>query len=205
MFKRIRRWFQRPKDCSGNVYYVRLATSEGILYKIGFTKKPFLNERFEYSGQGDEKLIDKEFLFTFREDAWDIEQTLLDHFAKFRAFGKYSNDPAMPLAGRGQTELFRRDVLGLDEELYALSEKLAMELKESSEHAAGGCLLSIIGLCLAPFTLGWSLFLIAGGMSDIFGSNVKPPMAERRPEHPIKIQKLIETLSQKVVITSKFT
>jgi hypothetical protein len=36
----------------------------------------------------DENLIDHQFFFTFRDDAWDIEQTLLEHFGKHRAFGR---------------------------------------------------------------------------------------------------------------------
>ena len=73
-----------------------------------------------FGGYGEEKLIDREFLFAYRKDAWDVEQTLLDYFDKHRAFKKFSNDPTMPLNGRGQTELFDHDILGLDEGLELL-------------------------------------------------------------------------------------
>ena len=86
MFKNLWRWFKRPKNPAGYVYYARLKTNCGLLYKLGYTKKPSLKERLAYGGQGDEKMIDQEFFFTYREDAWDVEQTLLEHFTRQRAF-----------------------------------------------------------------------------------------------------------------------
>lgn len=77
-------------------------------------------ERLAYGGFGDEKLLQKELLFTFHPKGWDIEQDLLDHFGKLRAFGKYSKNLNQPLPGRGQTELFFVDILGLDVDLYRL-------------------------------------------------------------------------------------
>jgi hypothetical protein len=190
MFKKLKRWFNRPRNPSGHLYYARLATPQGTYYKIGFTTKSSLKERMAYGGYGDEKLIDREFIFAYRDDAWDIEQTLLEHFAKHRAFKKYSNDPMMPLNGRGQSELFKHDVLGLDDELYRLSD----EQRAALEPATEGCLLVLLGLVLAPFTLGLSLFFITGGVSGIFESNVGGHPVSRRPTHPAKIQELLDTL-----------
>lgn len=196
MFSKIKRWFRRPKNSAGNVYYVRLRTHQGIFYKLGYTTKSTLVDRLAYGGSGDEKLIDHEIFFTFREDAWDVEQTLLEHFDKQRAFRKYSNDPMMPMAGRGQTELFAYDILGLDADLYRQDPDMLGAIKEFEEKSNGGCLMIMIGLILTPFTLGWSLFFVLGGASQIFGaasgSVVKTPA---RPVHPPVIQKLIDDLN----------
>ena len=51
-----------------------------------------------YGNSGDEKLIDHQFFFTFRKDAWNVEQTLLEYFDRHRVFGKFSNDPKLPLS-----------------------------------------------------------------------------------------------------------
>lgn len=201
MFTKIKRWFNRPRNPAGNVYYVRLRTPHGIFYKLGFTSKSSLVERMSYGNNGDEKLIDRHFFFARRNDAWDVEQTLLEHFSKHRAFGKYSNDPTKPLCGRGQSELFMNDILGLDDDLYTQTdEKTLKELQIENDGAMGGCLMILIGLVLAPFTLGFSLFFILGGTIDFFGSTksymagVKPA---RRPVHSQAIQELITALNSR--------
>ncbi|PUE11170.1 hypothetical protein B9Z51_02310 [Limnohabitans sp. T6-5] len=145
---------------------------------------------------GDEKLIECELLFAFRKDAWDVEQTLLDHFDKYRTFGKFSNDPQMPLAGRGQSELFRDDILGLDSDLYHPSDEEAIDLKKEFAETGEGCLLTLIGLALVPFTFGLSLLFIAGGLSGVFGNGVKVPPLNKRPQHPPHIKSLIDSLVQ---------
>ena len=197
MFRSIRRWFKRPKQSSGHVYYVRLKTPQGAFYKVGYTSMSTLLERMTYGGHGDEKLIERQLLFTYREDAWDVEQTFLDHFSKHRAFGKFSNDPAMPLAGRGQSELFAFDILGLDEELYKLTEEHRKEMQNELGKAGDGCLMVLIGIALVPFTLGLSLLFILGGSSDAltYGKNGVP--TTRRPKHPPKIQELLDALTQR--------
>lgn len=198
--KQISRWFRRPSDPSGNVYYVRLKTPQGVFYKLGYTSKPTLEARMAYAGAGDERLIDRQLLFSFRRDAWDVEQTLLDHFDKHRAFGKFSNDPKMPLAGRGQSELFKRDILGIDDELYKVNDATAKAIQADIDKSGQGCLFVLIGLALAPFTLGISLFFIAGGLSDVFGSARQsavthdPANMVARPRHPPKIKELIDAL-----------
>lgn len=153
-------------------------------------------DRMRFAQLGDEKLIERQLLFTFRKDAWDIEQTLLDHFDKHRAFRKYSNDPQMPLAGRGQTELFIHDILGLDSDLYHLSDEEAESLKKEVAETGEGCLLTLLGLALVPFTLGLSLLFIAGGLSGVFGGGVKVQPRNKRPQHPPEIKALIDSLVQ---------
>jgi len=179
MLKQIRRWFRRPINSAGNVYYVKLFTPQGVFYKIGYTTKSNVIERFAFANCGDEKLVNRQFLFAFREDAWDVEQQLLDHFDKHRAFGKYSNDPMGPLAGCGQSELFRHDILGLDNDLYAISDELAKRAAEVESKKAGeGCLMMLIGLALAPFTLGLSLLFLFGVASSLYedGNNHVPTL-----------------------------
>jgi hypothetical protein len=195
MFKKIKRWFQRPQNPAGNVYYAKLTTPQGVFYKLGYTSKSTLAERMAYGSSGDEKLIDTQLLFAYREDAWDVEQTLLEYLDRYRAFGKYSNDPSKPLCGRGQSELFAEDVLGLDDDQYRLDDLTLKATKENQKSGADGCLLTLIGLALAPFTLGFSLLLIAGGLSEIFGQ--KPVLVfngRTRPIHSKSIQELIAAL-----------
>lgn len=200
MFKSISRFFRRPRaGAAGHVYYARLKTTQGTFYKIGFTTKSTLFERMAYGGLGDEKLIDQEFFFSFRDDAWDVEQTLLDHFDEQRAFGKYSNDPAMPLCRRGQSELFGYDVLGLDHDLYKQQDSDAVAAtKDELENAKDGCGLVLLACVAAPFTLGLSLFFLYGGVSTIFSlgegkkSRWQPGM---RPVHSPHVRELVDALS----------
>lgn len=131
----------------------------------------------------------------FRKDAWDVEQRLLDHFDADRAFGRFGNDAAMPLAGRGQSELFTHDVLGLDDDCYKLHEGEALKaIQAEQEQAKDGCLMVLVGLALAPFTLGFSLLLIAGGASGVFGGGKVPAKAVGRPVHPTEIKDLVDAL-----------
>ena len=198
MFEKFKKWFRRPSNPKGNVYYARLKTPQGTFYKLGYTSKSTLVERMSYGNSGDENLIDQQFFFTFREDAWDVEQTLLEYFDKHRAFGKFSNDPKMPLSGRGQSELFKSDVLGLDEDLYGIKDEDSRKaMKQDLDESNLGCLLVSIGLVLAPFTWVISLFLIFIGISGIFGKkrfaslNIKV-----RPNHSPAIRDLIDELKR---------
>ena len=149
-----------------------------------------------YGGHGDEKFIDREFLFTYRKDAWDVEQTLLDHFAKHRAFRKFSNDPMKPLNGRGQSELFAHDILGLDEDLYRLSEQDKEAIQRELQQANEGCVLVLLGLVLAFFTFGLSLLFIGAGASGVLADGKGTRQAVKRPRHPPKIQELLDALIQ---------
>lgn len=203
MFKNLWRWIKRPKNPAGYVYYARLKTNCGLLYKLGYTKKPSLKERLAYGGQGDEKMIDQEFFFTYCEDAWDVEQTLLEHFTRQRAFGKYSKDARKPLCGRGQTELFADDILGLDESLYIEPDAQTLaKIRAQNEEVGGGCLFVFLGLILVPFTFGLSLLFIAGGLSEVFGRSggIENFAAQykQRPVHPPTVAALIKSLSQPV-------
>lgn len=196
MFKSLSKWFNRPLDVSGHVYYAKLETPPGTFYKIGYTKKSCLVDRFSYANCVDEKLIKREFFFTFRPDAWEIEQALLEHFDRHRAFR--IKDPAMPLCGRGQSELFHHDILGLDEDLYRIvDEEDVATLQASVEQKNAGCMWVLLGLALAPFTLGLSLLVIFLGASDFFGSDAGRPTGRQttaKPTHPVRIRELIDSL-----------
>jgi hypothetical protein len=104
----------RPDNPSGNLYYVRLKTPNGTYYKLGFTKRDTVEERLGFQGNSDKNLIDKVFLFAFRQDAFDVEQRLHSHFLKDRLFGKFGDFPHAPLYKNGQSELYAVDILGLD-------------------------------------------------------------------------------------------
>jgi hypothetical protein len=210
MFRKILRWFGlRPSHPAGYLYYARLKTPQGTYYKLGFTTKPTLAERLAYGGLGDERLIEKELLFSSRADAYDVEQTLHDHFRGKRAFKKrFSNNPDMPLAGRGQTELFSHDALGLDEDIYkALPTELSAEERTAYEEQGVGCLLMVIALVLAPFTLGLSLLLLLMGGTFFFGQTATSvaarPHVHTRPVHPPAIQALIEDLKKDCCLANR--
>lgn len=157
MFSAVSRWFRRPRDTSGYVYYARIKVPQGTFYQLGYTSEKSLVDCMRIARLGDEKLIDREFLFTFCNNARDIEQTLLKHFGRHRVSGKFKSDLQIPLAGNGQSELFAHDILGLDSEICRLSD-------EDMQEAGMGYLLIIIGLILIPFTLGLSLLFIIGGL-----------------------------------------
>ena len=112
------------------------------------------------------------------------------------AFGKYSNDPLMPLSGRGQSELFALDILGIDDELNRLTEDEKKAIEAELNEASSGCLLVFVGLVLVPFTLGLSLFLIAGGLSGVFSFGKRRRPTSVRAQHPPTIKKLIDALNR---------
>lgn len=132
MVAEVKQRFRPPSNPAGHVYYAKLKTPQGMFYKIGYTSKESIEMRFSYNGSKNYLLIDEEMLFTFREDALHIEQKLLDHFDEIRAFGKYANDPNQPLCGDGQSELFRYDILGLDDSLYVLTDQDKRDVKRNS-------------------------------------------------------------------------
>ena len=105
-------------DSSGNLYYVRLKTPFGLMYKLGYTSMESVETRLAFKGAGDEKHIDKVLIFLPFDDAYDIEEVLHEYFATKSFFRNYQ-DFDMPLSGNGQTELYLEDILGLDREYSA--------------------------------------------------------------------------------------
>jgi len=103
---------QRDADPEGILYYVRLKTQFGMLYKLGFTSLESVHERLAYQRKGHEKLIDA-VLFSARFDnALVLEQCLHDHFKSKSLFPVPDRD--MPLYENGQSEVYAEDILGLD-------------------------------------------------------------------------------------------
>lgn len=109
----IRRQAENPPSSKeGHLYYVRLRTPVGLLYKIGFTTMISVHARLSFSGDGAELLIDKTILFEHFKDAWDFEQYLHKLHKKKAAFCGWED--GMPLLLNGQSELYCEDVLELD-------------------------------------------------------------------------------------------
>lgn len=104
-----------PRFRDGYLYYIRLKTQLGTFYKLGFTKSSSVESRFSYGGSGDYELIDKELLFVYLDDAYDVETRLHRHFSNKKSFGTFSSVPDMPLYKSGQGELYYKDVLKIDE------------------------------------------------------------------------------------------
>lgn len=109
---------------AGHIYYVRLQTSVGPMYKLGFTTMPNVEARLGYQGGGHEKQIDKVMGFIHYPNALKIEQKLHLHFQHRRAFPLLEID--MPFAGNAQSELYKDDILGLDRE-YTLERAQRVE------------------------------------------------------------------------------
>lgn len=103
-----------PLNRDGHLYYVKLKTQYGPLYKLGFTKSSSVQERFSYGGSTNHELIDTELLFIHLQDAYDIEARLHAYFRRDKAFGMFSSKANMPLYKSGQGELYYKDVLKLD-------------------------------------------------------------------------------------------
>jgi len=102
------------EDKEGYVYYVRLNTPLGFLYKLGFTSMPSVKERFAFQNKGHENQIDFQYPFMKSKNALSIEQTLHAHFEHKAAFP--IPEDGMPFFENGQAELYVEDVLEMDPE-----------------------------------------------------------------------------------------
>ena len=109
-----------PEDMEGYLYYVRLKTSKGIFYKIGFTRQKSVEDRFSYGGSENYRLIDKVLLFKYSMYAYVYELLLHNHLSHVKALTSggltslFRDLSEYPLFKDGQTELYKHDVLGLD-------------------------------------------------------------------------------------------
>lgn len=109
-----------PEDMEGYLYYIRLKTSKGIFYKIGFTRQKSVEDRFSYGGSKNYQLIDKVLFFKYSMYAYEYELLLHNHLCHVKAlesgsFASLFRDLSeYPLFKDGQTELYKHDVLGLD-------------------------------------------------------------------------------------------
>lgn len=183
------------KNRCGYVYYARLEKSGRVFYAVGYSKEASLREHLVKNGNGEDECIERVFFFTYREDAFDIFKKIKSLLRSKRRIRKYIVNSGMPLCGSGCSVVFVGDVLGLDTEIYELSDAA----KESEKDSALGCLFILVGLILIPLTAGISiaLVLIFLGIYAIhehyvgYGKeieNKKPPVV------PDKIKRLIDPL-----------
>lgn len=109
-----------PDHPEGYVYYIRLKTKKGILYKVGFTKMESVDARFSYGGSETHKMIDKVLMYKYCMHGYNMEQKIHYLLQNHKAFHKYSlknifrDLSKYPLFKDGQSELYKTDVLGLD-------------------------------------------------------------------------------------------
>lgn len=111
-----------PPNREGHLYYVRLRTPVGLLYKIGFTTMDSVEARLSFKGDGAEQMIDKVLCFLPFKDAWGLEQELHRLLKDKAAFCGWAE--RMPLHMNGQSELYCVDVLEMDHE-YSLRQTKA--------------------------------------------------------------------------------
>ena len=89
------------------MYYLRVETRNQLYWKIGITNRT-VEERFK--SDMDKITILKTWPYEKMKDGWDREKEILKQYSKYR---NRRNDDK-PLNYEGNTELFTRDVLGLD-------------------------------------------------------------------------------------------
>lgn len=104
-----------PKSNEGCIYYVRLKTDVGLLYKFGYTTLESVKDRLGYGGSTDAKMIDKVLIFVKLDNAADVERAVHRHFSRKRTFGR-GLDPSMPLYRNGQSEIYAEDILNADKD-----------------------------------------------------------------------------------------
>lgn len=110
--RRLIKNLYEPVSWEGYLYYVRLRTPVGLLYKIGYTKMSSVSERLAFKGDGAAEMIEESLFFEYFPNAWDLEQELHTLLRRKAAFSGFSSD--MPLFMNGQSELYAEDVLEMD-------------------------------------------------------------------------------------------
>jgi hypothetical protein len=91
----------------GSLYYIAVKTDDGrILYKIGITNLT-IERRFPVADRARIRVV-KIWRFDIGQRAAEREAEIISEFSRYRYYG-----PAI-LVGSGNTELFTKDVLGLD-------------------------------------------------------------------------------------------
>lgn len=193
MIHRLKKFFLRPSDTSGYVYYAKFIKAGCFFYVIGLSREKSFKENI-IKNEYDES-VDKVFLYKYREDGWDVVQDILHLLKKKTKSAQYCQDSSFQLYGEGQSTHFSYDVLGLDRERYMLSK----EAEESQKESGFGCLFVLIGLVLIPFTAGISiaLVLIFIGIIAICDHSVRhgKEISEKVPPTlPPKLRSLVNSL-----------
>lgn len=192
MFKIFKRFV---KDRRGYVYYAKLEKFGRVFYVIGYTKEASLRESLVKHDNDNNVCIESIFFFTYREDAFDFFKKIRSLLRSKRRTRKHIVNQGMPLRRSDCSVAFVGDVLGLDAEIYELSDAA----KESEKNSALGCLFILVGLILIPLTAGISiaLVLIFLGVYAIhenyvgYGKEIKN---KKPPVVPDRVKKLIDTL-----------
>ena len=170
-------------DPRGNLYYVKLKTECGILYKIGFTTYESVEARMSYGGSDDWRYIDKVLMFKYLPDAFKVEQKLHSILYKKKVFEEYSANENFPLSKNGQTELYIDDVLDLDpyfsesqkvETIRKLKDKrLLIAGRTTGQNSFENILIKFSVILIAP--LGLVIIII---ISILEGVNTKKEVSE---------------------------
>jgi hypothetical protein len=96
------------KEKPATLYYIKLLTPQGVFYKIGITNNT-LKQRFARDNKTTKIIPIKIWKFTKGHDCYNQEQKLLSTHKKHR----FKSDIPI-LLSKGDTELFKFDVLKLD-------------------------------------------------------------------------------------------
>ena len=198
MLRKLSRFFRRPRCSADNVYYAKISKSGKPYYIVGFTQEKDVAQCLISSGMSDECSLVGGFFFKFREDAWDVEQDILDYSRKKKIYMYDEGGFFFDARGSRKPKVLISDVLGLDERLYELS-PLA---KHDQQGSGVGCLLVLVGLLLIPFTAGISiaavLILIGAYLVYEFVSKHGDELEnKRKPQLPSKLESLVLELSGK--------
>lgn len=172
----------KDQPTQGNLYYIRLSTHIGIVYKLGFTTLNSAQERLAFQGKGHEQLIDEVIFFYHFDDAYQMEQALHAEF-QHKTMSLIPN-PDMPLFENGQSEVYTEDILAMDEsytELQAQATQtkileLSLRRAGKSEHEIEAGINAYVGsnkfvAQLEQSPLGW-LFRTIAKLSQYLESNL---------------------------------
>lgn len=99
-----------------NLYYVKLKTQVGYLYKIGYTSLPTVERRLNYEKPLTDCKIERVLFFKNIGISSQVEQELHSAYRHIACFANHSGGSHFPLWKNGQSELYSYDILGLDPE-----------------------------------------------------------------------------------------
>jgi len=196
MLRKLSRFFRRPRCSAGNVYYAKISKSGKPYYIVGFTQEKDVAQCLISNGMSEECSLVGGFFFKFREDAWDIEQDILDYSRKKKKYMHDEGGGFFDARGSRKPKVLLSDVLGLDESLYELSPLAKYDQKGSGI----GCLLVLVGLLMIPFTAGVSIAAVLIFIGALFvyefiskhGDELKE---KQKPQLPSKLERLVLELS----------
>lgn len=195
-----------PTNRAGNLYYIKLKTKFGPFYKLGFTKASSVVERFSYGDSTNYELIEKVLLFVPLDYGFDVEARLHNHFSTKKSFGMFSAIPNMPLYRDGQSELYFKDILGVDRE-YSRIKHFFTWLRVTyhagkTEYSSGLVTVVVMILMLALTLALMALILPFSRIADWLNNDGKNESRAKENDRQLKaysddIIKIIEELKAK--------